>query len=122
MNIFSRFLNQFSSDRDIEEFIAYWDRLEYLVVHVYREKMEVSAAEEEFAVVWPWLRANYGRWEGRLRPYWQQTRAAGKPTAADPFRLLIDLQSPKEISAGWHLMQHLPAAREAINQYLRSAA
>jgi hypothetical protein len=120
MNIFSRFLTQWSTDDDFALFITYWDRLEYLVVHVYREKMSPAEAEAEFAQVWPWLRANYGRWAAALQPFWQATRAGGAQTATDPFQLLIEIESPGALEGRWDLMQHLPAAREAINQYLRA--
>lgn len=119
-NPFTRFLRQWSSNPDFEEFVSYWDRLEAVVVRVYREKMTPEAAAAEFERVWPWLRHHYGRWEETLRPYWQRTQAAGKPTATDPFRLLLDLERPQAISGDWGAMQHLPAAREAINQYLVS--
>jgi len=122
MNPFTRFLNQWSSNRFLSEFITYWDRLEKLVVLVHRGKMTLSVAEPEFAQVWPWLRQHYGRWEEVLRPYWQQTKAASEPTQTDPFQLILELSSPAAILGNWRVMQHLPAAREALNLYLRDQA
>ena len=119
MNPFTRFLNQWSKNRSLAEFITYWDRLEQLVVLVHREKMLVSVAEPKFAEVWPWLRQHYGAWEKALRPYWQQTKAAGERTQSDPFQLLLELDSPSAILGNWQAMQHLPAAREALNLFLR---
>ena len=119
MNPFTRFLNQWSNNRSLTEFIAYWDRLERLTVLVHREKVTAVAAEPEFAEVWPWLQRAYGAWEGELRPYWQQTKAAGAPTQTDPFQMLLDFDAPSAISGDWRAMQHLPAAREALNMYLR---
>jgi hypothetical protein len=40
-------------------------------------------AGPEFQRVWPWLRQYYGQLEEALRPFWQQTKAGGKPTQAD---------------------------------------
>jgi aromatic ring-cleaving dioxygenase len=119
MNPFTRFLRQWTKDRLLAEFIAYWDRLEKLVVLVHREKMTLAVAESEFAQVWPWLRQNYGGWAEVLRPYWQQTKAADELTQTDPFQLLLDIESPSAILDNWHAMQHLPAAREALNLYVR---
>lgn len=119
MNPFTRFLSQWTKDRSLAEFISYWDRLEKLVVLVHREKMTLSVAEPEFAQVWPWLRQNYGRWAEVLRPYWRQTKAAGELTQTDPFQLLLGIESPSAILDNWHAMQHLPAAREALNLFLR---
>lgn len=88
------------------------------MVRVYREKMTPAEAETDFQRVWPWLRQHYSTWEMVLRPYWQQTQAGGRPTQADPFRLLLDVAKPADILGDWNLMQHLPAAREAINQLI----
>ncbi len=120
MNPFTRFLTQWSDDSNgrLRTFITHWDALERIVVQVYRQKLTPEAAEAEYMRVWPWLRQHYGEWAEVLRPYWQQTRAAGAPTATDPFQLLLDIPFPQAILGDWRAMQHLPAAREAINQYL----
>lgn len=118
MNPFTKFLSQWSADDDFSDFVAHWDRLERLVISVYRGKVPVAEAIDEYSQIWPWLRERYAAFETVLRPYWQVTRAAGEPTATDPFRLLLDLDSPAAIPGDWRAMQHLPAAREAINRYL----
>lgn len=120
MNSFTRFLQQWSRRPDLAEFVTYWDRLEALVVCVYREKLTAEAAVAEFEEVWPWLREEYERWEEDLRPFWQATKAGGAPTQTDPFRLLLAFKHPKEIPGDWRAMQHLPAAREALNQFIRA--
>ena len=122
MNPFTRFLSQWSKDHSFAEFIQHWDRLEILVVQVHREKVTVGDAAPEFAQVWPWLQRNYGRWAEKLRPYWQKTRAAGAPTQTDPFQLLLEIDSPNAIVGNWRAMQHLPAAREALNCFLQDQA
>lgn len=118
MNPFTKFLSQWSRNGQLQEFVDYWDRLERVVVGVYREKMTVVAAEAEFAEVWPWLRRVYPKWAEDLRPFWQATRAGGAPTRRDPFQLFLDKQRPADILGDWSAMQHLPAAREALNQFL----
>lgn len=118
MNPFSKYLSQWSADRDFNAFVAQWDRLERLVVAIYRQKIDITAAEAEFESIWPGLRRDYEIWGAALRPLWQATRAGGKATQGDPFQLLLDLQSPAGITGNWLAMQHLPAAREAINRYL----
>ncbi|MCA9917305.1 MAG: hypothetical protein KC445_05100 [Anaerolineales bacterium] len=119
MNPFTRFLSQWSQNRPFAEFVEQWDQLELVVVRVHRKKMPVAEAEPIFAEVWPWLRQQYWQWEEVLRPYWQQTKAAGELTQTDPFQLLLDLEAPNAILGNWRAMQHLPAAREALNRYLR---
>ena len=120
MNPFTRFLNQWSNNSSLTQFIAYWDRLELVVVQVHREKTSVAAATAEFAEVWPWLQQRYGEWADDLRPYWQQTKAAGNLTQTDPFQLLLEIETPNDILGNWRAMQHLPAAREALNLFLRN--
>lgn len=119
-NPFTFFLRQWNRNPDLDEFVSYWDGLEHVMVGVYRKKMTLTEAEPEFRRVWPWLRREYGAWREILRPYWQQTKAAGVPTQTDPFQLLLAIQTPQEISGDWRAMQHLPAAREALNQYILS--
>ena len=117
-NPFSKYLNQWSDNPDIEQFLSYWDELEFITIRVYQKKMTVDEVQVEFVRVWGWLRENYGAWEDALRPYWQQTISGGQPTQTDPFWLLINKQTPEDILDDWNAMQHLPAAREALNQYI----
>ena len=118
-NPFTKFLSQWFRDPDLEAFVARWDELEMLMVQVYKEKASPAEAADDFARVWPWLRRHYGQWEGALRPYWQQTKAAGEMTQTDPFALLLAFEKPADILGDWRAMQHLPAAREALNLYIR---
>jgi hypothetical protein len=118
LNPFSRFLRQWSSNRPFTDFVARWDELEALVVAVYRQRTTPDAARPAFEQIWPWLRQQYPEWEEVLRPFWQQTQAGSRPTQTDPFRLLLAFDQPEAILDNWPAMQHLPAAREAINQYL----
>ncbi|MCA9949737.1 MAG: hypothetical protein KDE48_08835 [Anaerolineales bacterium] len=117
-NPFTRFLNQWSSNSDFAEFIDHWDQLEAVVVAVYRQKMSSAEAAMTFDTVWFWLRAHYPTWESALRPYWQKTLVGGKKTSQDPFKYLITISHPDAILDDWFAMQQLPAAREALNQFL----
>lgn len=120
MNLFSYFLRQDLDLADFEQFITYWDRLERVMVQVYRKKCSLAEASPEFEQVWPWLQQHYDRWQATLEPFWRQTKAAGQPTQTDPFQLLLAKKTVQDIPGDWSAMQHLPAAREAINRYLRS--
>lgn len=118
MNPFSRFLSQRSKDDSFVEFVTYWDELEMLVIGLYRQRLSLDAATADFDRVWRWLRQNYSRFECQLAQFWPETTAAGAPVRSDPFRMLLDLPGPEAIAGNWPAMQHLPAAREAINRYL----
>ena len=119
-NPFTRFLQQWSSDRALQAFVERWDMLEWVVVRVYRKKMTLVEAQPLFDETWPWLRQHYPQWEEALRPFWRQTKVANEPTQADPFLLLLAFSSPEAILENWRAMQHLPAAREALNLFIRS--
>lgn len=121
-NPFSKYLRQFARDDTFDAFVDQWDTLESIVVRVYRGKVAPDNAQTDFDQTWPRLREVYPQWEAALRPYWQATQAAGEPTYVDPFRLLLDLPGPQAIEGNWTMMQHLPAAREAINRYLVDGA
>lgn len=118
MNPYTKFLSQWSNDQPFAAFVADWDRLEQLVIGVYRGKVDTTVSQTDFDELWPRLRELYSIWEPVLRSHWQATRAAGEPTRTDPFRLLLAIGSPAAIPGDWRTMQHLPAAREAINRYL----
>lgn len=118
MNPFTSYLRQWKRDDAIGAFVEQWDRLERVVIGIYRGKLDPGAAAAEFEEVWSWLRQAYPRWSEALRVHWQATRAAGEPTQLDPFRLLLDIPTVHQIAGDWRAMQHLPAAREAINRYL----
>ena len=118
MNPFTKFLSQWSNNRRLAEFIAYWDRLEALTIAIYKEKVSLAEASAEFDEIWPWLRQHYGRWQPQLQSLWPNTKAAGKPTQVDPFQFLLDIPHPGAIQDNWTAMQYLPAAREALNQLL----
>lgn len=118
MNPFSRYLSQWSTDAGFGAFVEHWDVLERIVIDVYRETMTPEAAVSEYERTWGWLRRQYPLWRNALEPYWRQTRAAGALTAVDPFELMLDIQWTGDILGDWRAMQHLPAAREAINRYL----
>ena len=118
MNPFTKFLSQWSRNKSFATFVARWDTAEQLMVQVYRKKRTAVQMEAQFAETWGWLREHYPQWSERLRPFWQQTKAAGEATKVDPFQLILDMQHPQAILGDWHAMQHLPAAREAINQFI----
>lgn len=118
MNPFSKYLRQWTTDANFDTFVDDWDRLESLVISVYRGRLSENDSAAEFSKIWPILRTEYPKWKEILRPYWKDVLAGGKPVGADPFRTLLAMTGPADISGNWEAMQILPAAREAINRYL----
>lgn len=118
MNPFTSFLSRRLHDPSLTDFIAHWDRLERLVVAVYKRQQALPVDEAEWAALRPWLLSHYPHWQPALAPLWPQTLVGGQLAAADPFAALLTPASAAAFVHNWPAMQTLPAAREALNQLL----
>lgn len=118
MNPFSKFLRQWSRQPDFDHFVEQWDRLERLVIAVYKAGQARPEDEQTYAEVRTWLGQHYGRWSEALRPHWQEALIGGAPAVEDPFLRLTRPENAAAFVGDWQAMQHLPAAREAINRLL----
>lgn len=116
MNLFTRFLRQWLHDSDLEQLVEHCDALEALVIRVYKRGEATAADEAEYQALRSWMEANYPQWQSRLRPHWREAKVAGKAATADPFLHLTAAPSAGEFAGNWKAMQHLPAAREALNK------
>jgi hypothetical protein len=117
-NPFTRFLARDLDDDSFVTFIGYWDRLEALVVSIYKNDVAGRMEEREFEQVWNWLSKNYPRWQIALRPYWTRSRTGGKAPQENPFAHLLAARSAADFVGDWSTMQSLPAAREALNRFV----
>jgi hypothetical protein len=117
-NPFTSFLSSDLDDESLITFIGYWDRLEMLVVSVYRNDAAGSEDEREFEQVRSWLSKNYSSWQNLLQPYWRQSRTGRQLTREDPFARLLATPSAADFVGDWTTMQDLPAAREALNRFV----
>ena len=116
MNLFTRFLRQWLRDPDLQQLLEHWDALEALVIRVYKGGAASAADEAEYQALRGWMQANYPAWRERLRVYWRQAQVGGKPATTDPFLRLTEPPTAASFVGDWQAMQHLPAAREALNQ------
>jgi hypothetical protein len=105
-------------DEELTAFVRQWDALEALVVRVYKGGAASAQDEAEHATLRPWLLQHTPQWQGRLNPYWPQTRSAGAPTREDPFATLLAAAHARDFVQNWAAMQTLPAARESLNRLL----
>ncbi len=103
-------------------FVAAWDRLEALVIDVYRAGRADRADEAAWAALRASIAAAYDAVAGPLAEHWPQALAAGRPCSADPFRALLDAPSAAAFVDNRAAMQTLPAAREALNRLLVALA
>ncbi len=113
-----RLAKEFAKNSRLKEWIAHWDAMEALVIRVYKAKGAAPQDEAEYARLRPWLHKSYPRWEEAFSPYWRKAMQAGALATQDPFARLLAAREAGDFAGDWSAMQTLPAAREAINQYL----
>ena len=118
MNPFTQSLLKQISDKKLVSFVTHWDALEALVVRVYKGNAATPQDAAEHARLRQVLLHDYPAWQAALSAYWPQTRAAGRPTQADPFAFLLAIPHASDFVDHWTAMQTLPAAREALNRML----
>lgn len=118
MNPYTRALLKGVQDRAVIEFVSYWDRLEALVIEVFRARQAPPEVQAEHRELRAWLSRAYPDWQPRLSPYWPNTRIGREPATYDPFAALLSVEAAEGFVKNWRMMQTLPAAREALNQYL----
>jgi hypothetical protein len=97
-----------------------WDELEALVVSVYRNRAATLEDEQEYHRLRRKLSRAYPRYQAALEPFWRRSRIKKEPVRADPFLAILQVEDARQLAADWQIMQTLPAAREALNQFLLS--
>jgi len=118
MNPFTRSLLKRLADRRVQRFVANWDGLEALIIHIYKTGKVAPEEEAEYRKLQAWLSKHYPVWKRSLGRYWPNVRAGGEALEADPFEMLLSIPGAIKIPGNWRAMQILPAAREALNLYL----
>jgi hypothetical protein len=105
-------------DAGVLRFVADWDALEALVIRIYRGGAANHQTERYFARLQRRLRRGYPPLRVALSAYWPAMRAGGEPVGEDPFRALLGIRRAAELVENWRAMQLLPAARQALNEWL----
>ena len=118
MNPFSRFLRQWANHAPLDEFVEGWDSLEKLVIQVYKSGRATAEQTAAHAALRAQLVGHYAAVADELAPLWPRTNIAGKPTRQDPFAFLLAAEHADEFVNNWAALQHLPAARQALNERL----
>jgi hypothetical protein len=118
LNPYTHSLAQGTAGAELSAFIELWDRMEALVIAVYRGKAAGPAELADYATLRPLLLRHYPTHAARLRPHWRQATVQGRPLEDDPFEALLEADTAARFIDNWAAMQELPAAREAINRLL----
>ncbi len=118
MNPFTVSLFHYIQDPHLAEFILHWDPLEALVIRVFKGKSASPEDESEHHQLREWLQVHYPRWKNELEPYWRVALVSGRAAEKDPFEFLLSVPEAAGFIKNWAAMQNLPAARQALNQYI----
>jgi hypothetical protein len=119
MNPFTKFLGKKIKNQSFKKLIAHWDCIETLVIKIYRCEGSFPQDSINWKQNRAWLQKHYSRWKPELEPYWKGTTAGGKPVLKDPFLAVLEFCDACQLVNNWKVLQTLPAAREAINKYLK---
>lgn len=106
------------ADARLRRFVAAWDGLEALVIRVYRSGAADRAAGRQLARLRRRLRRSYPAFRAGLAAYWPAMKAGGEPVGEDPFAALLATRRAADLIDNRRAMQLLPAARQAINEWL----
>lgn len=119
MNPFTRFLKQWTDNKpDLAEFIHQWDMLEALAIRVYKAGSPTVEDEQIYLTAKAYMDKHYPAVADPLKRFWKQSEVGGQLDHADPFEYLFQYESAAGYVDNWAALQHLPAAREALNGYL----
>lgn len=99
-------------------FIEHWDMLEALAIRVYKAKQPTAADLSAYGDIKRFMDAHYQKFAPKLEGYWKRSEVAGQLDHADPFAYLFQYESATGFVDNWTALQHLPAAREALNGLL----
>ena len=105
-------------NRKIARFVERWDALEALVIRVYKGARATPVDERLYKRLRPELRARLRHYGPELDRYWPEVPVAGKLADHNPFLTLLRAEHPSTFVGNWPAMQMLPAARQAINEWL----
>jgi hypothetical protein len=118
MNPVTQSLAKRLNDQRLTEFVAHWDALEALVIHLYRGQAATPEDEDEYRRVQAGIAQTSPRWQKPLQLFWRQAQIAGAAVQEDPFVRLTSATRARDFVGDWSAMQTLPAAREALNLLL----
>lgn len=105
-------------DRKIVRFVRHWDELEALVIRVYKGARATPEDEKQYRRLRRTLGRALPRYGDELAVYWPKATVGGEPARDDPFRKLTSYESALHFIDNWPAMQRLPAARQALNEWL----
>jgi hypothetical protein len=105
-------------DQRLQGWVERWGRLERLAVDVYRRGRVGWWTQHLYRRLRRQLISEYANWKDALAGHWVNQTAGGRPLAADPFASLLAIEDAVDLVENWRALRLLPAARQALNEYL----
>jgi hypothetical protein len=105
-------------DRRIRRFVERWDALEALIIRIYKSEETAPDDQKAYRPLRRKLRRDLNRYREALDGYWPGMAVGGELTRDDPFAALLAPRRARAFVGNWRAMQQLPAARQAINEWL----
>lgn len=105
-------------DRRIRRFVERWDALEALIIRIYKSEETAPDDQNAYRCLCRKLRRDLRRYDEALGGYWPGMTVGGEPTREDPFAALLAPKRARAFVGDWRAMQQLPAARQALNEWL----
>jgi len=105
-------------NKDINSLVEHFDVLEVMIIQIYKTKNASRKDERLYRRVKHWMQKHYKTWQNDLEPYWRKTTINNLPVSEDPFLALVEPAKAGDFTDNWLLMQTIPPARQALNEWL----
>jgi hypothetical protein len=106
-------------DAALIEWVEAWDKIEQVVIRVFRSQAVSRRDEQDFIATKRWLIKRQPDYATALDPYWRAALIKGSgPATHDPFESLLAIEQARDFVGNFEAMKLLPAVRQSINEWL----
>ena len=106
-------------DAALIEWVEAWDKIEQVVIRVFRGAAVSRRDEQDFIATKRWLIKRQPDYAEALDPYWRVALIKGfGPATSDPFETLLAFEQASDFVGNFEAMKLLPAVRQSINEWL----
>lgn len=106
------------NDKQLAKFVEAFDVLEVLIIQIFKSKQADRQDRKLYRKAQKQLNKHYPRWQPALLNYWPNTTINNEPITEDPFLKLVSLNDAINFIDNWEMMQTIPPARQALNEWL----
>ena len=119
MNPVTQTLVEQIHDSALIDWLEAWDKIEQVVIRVFRGAAVSRRDEQDFIATKRWLIKRHPTYANALDPYWRNALIKGSgPATNDPFESLLAFEQARDFVGNFEAMKLLPAVRQSINEWL----